>query len=118
MKTILLAGVACVGALALSGCSLFQGLTAVNSALIPQLKPVDARIHTDVSCGDMAAQVLGIAGGQLSAPAAVAIVQFCERRDATQTLTLDPQGARKVLDGMVNKPPVPLASAVIPAVAP
>jgi hypothetical protein len=87
--------------LAMSGCA---GVRAFNSALVPQLKPVDARIHTDVTCGDMAAQVLGVTAGQLSAPAAVAIVQFCERRDATQTLTLDPQGARKVLDGIVNKP--------------
>lgn len=103
MRFSLLAGAALVAAsaVALSGCA---GVSAFNSALIPQLKPVDARIHTDVSCGDMASQVLGVSGGQLSAPAALAIVQFCERRDATQTLTLDPQGARKVLGGILNKP--------------
>lgn len=111
MRFRLLVGAALVAAsaFALSGCA---GLTAFNSALVPQLKPVDARIHTDVSCGDMAAQVLGVTAGQLSAPATVAIVQFCERRDATQTLTLDPQGARKVLSGILNKP----VSSGLPAV--
>lgn len=113
MKKILFAGAACAAALALSGCA---GLTAFNSALIPQLKPVDARIHTDISCGDLAANVLGTAGGQLSGAQVAAIVQYCERRDATQTLTLDPQGARKVLEGVVNKPAGAVAAAVAPAV--
>jgi hypothetical protein len=85
--------------LGLSGCA---GLSAFNTALIPQLKPVDAKIHTDTTCGDMAAQVMGITETELTAKQAVAIVQFCERRDATQTLTLDPQGARRVLAGALN----------------
>lgn len=106
MKKLLMVGACALAAVAVSGCQALQGLTAFNSALVPQLKPVDAKIHTDVTCGDMAAQVLGVTAGtnQLSASQAVAIVQFCERRDATQTLTLDPEGARKVLNGIVNKP--------------
>lgn len=90
---------ACV---ALSGCTGLQAIAGFNNALLPQLKPVDVRIHTDVTCGDMAGQVLGISAGQMSAQAAVAIVQFCERRDATQTLQMDPQGARKALDQAIT----------------
>lgn len=116
MKKILFAGAALALAASVSACG---SLTAFNAALVPQLRPVDAKIHTDVTCGDMAAQVLGVTAGnnQLTAPQAVAIVQFCERRDATQTLTLDPQGARKVLDGIVNKPAGLSAGALVAPVA-
>jgi hypothetical protein len=101
-------------AVALSGCAGLQGLVGFNNALLPQLKPVDVRIHTDVTCGDMAAQVLGISGGQMTPAAAVGIVQFCERRDATQTLQMDPQGARRALDHAVMAAgnPVTAAAAV------
>jgi hypothetical protein len=105
-----------------------QGLTAFNSALVPELKPVDAKIHNDVTCGDLAAKVMAIANGaqngaaptaSLSPQQVLAIVQFCEQRDATTTLQLDPQGARKVLEGLVNKPSAGLTpgSVVAPAAA-
>lgn len=112
MKTLLIAGCTAAAALALSGCAAMQGLAGFNNALLPQLKPVDLKIHTDTTCGDMAAQVLGVGGGQISAAAAVSIVQFCERRDATQMLMMDPQGARKALDMVITKAPaVPIAAA-------
>jgi hypothetical protein len=110
MKLMLLAGCA-LACVALAGCQAMQGLVGFNNALLPQLKPVDVRIHTDVTCGDMAAQVLGISGGQMTPAAAVGIVQFCERRDATQTLQMDPQGARKALDGAITQAGNPTAIA-------
>ena len=98
-------------AASISGCDTLAGLAKFNQALVPEFKPIDARIHSDITCGDLAAQLLGVAADQkLSAGQAVAIVQFCERRDATQVLTLDPQGARKVLQGALSKPPVALVS--------
>lgn len=111
MKTFLLAGACALAALSLSGCQAIQGIVGFNNALLPELKPVDVRIHTDVTCGDMAAQVLGISGGQMTPAAAVGIVQFCERRDATQTLQIDPQGARKALDGAIAQAGNPAAIA-------
>lgn len=116
MKTYLIAGLACVAAAALSACAPLQGLVGFNNALLPQLKPIDVKIHTDISCGDMARDVLGTGGAQLTADQAVAIVQFCERRDATQTLQMDPQGGRKALDAAVMAAGNPASAAAALAV--
>jgi len=113
-KSLTLAGCALLLATSLSGCAGLQGLAGFNNALLPQLKPIDARIHTDITCGDLARNVLGF-GGSISADQAVAIVQFCERRDSTQTLTLDPQGARKALDQAISHASSPVG--VVAAVA-
>lgn len=108
MHKLLVVGASAL-ALSLSGCG---SLTAFNKALLPTLKPIDARIHQDETCGDLARKVMGVtAENKLTADQALAIVEFCEKRDASSTLTLDPQGARQVLDKALSNP----AAAALPS---
>lgn len=89
--------------LSLSGCA---GISQFNSALVPTLKPLDVSIHTDTTCGDLASMVMGMT--QLDAVGALAVVRACEQRDASTRLTVDLQGARKALPGLMKPSLVPV----------
>ena len=100
-------------ATALTGCAALGGLADFNDALVPELKPIDARIHSDLTCGDIGKAVLAeLAGNPAAAPISAAsalnIVAACERRDESMTIKIDPQAARKVIGDAARRPlPVP-----------
>jgi hypothetical protein len=100
-------------AIGLQGC---QSVLGFNEALVPQLKPIEARIATVKTCGDMVRDATGVVGeqpgAQLNADQALRLVQACEQRDKDGSVTIDPQGARKALRGALQP------SAVVGAVAP
>ncbi len=98
-------------AILVSGCNSLAGF---SDALVPQLVPIDARLHSDRTCGDLATAALAAMSGNagaagVSPQAVLAIVKECEARDDSTTIRVDPQGARKAFHNAVAKPlPVPI----------
>ena len=90
-------------ALTTSGCA---QLAAFNTGLVPELKPLELRVKTDKSCGALAREVAGVGDQKLTADQALAVVEYCEDRDRAMALTIDPNAARKVLQGALAQAPV------------
>jgi len=108
MKSLKLFTGCALACVAMSGCAALQGFNAVNTALVPQLKPIDARMHTDITCSDLASALLAASSGvpnaaPLSPQQIIALVKACENRDQSTTITIDPQGGRQALNSVVAK---------------
>lgn len=103
------AAVLTTAAVGLTGCNTLSAIAQTHQALVPEYKQLDVSIHKELSCGDMAAQVNGLA--QLSTAAALQVVHLCEQRDAQAVLKIDPQSARRAVQGILS-PKLPVSSAL------
>lgn len=110
MKLATFAGAA-LACIALSGCAGIGAIAGFNSALAPNLKPLTVSVDPGMKCSDIADRMAGAdaGGNQMSSPQLRTLYRACEELKDAYALKLDPQAARKAVDGAIKAASSPAA---------